>query len=216
MESLLNNNSSNMKTVVETFIIEETSDLIYDNDKLDQWKELVTELGLKGQNAITKTDKSPIPFMHLKSSMVNVFNILCPRTVDVENYDITPIPLEILSLVKLSKDEGYFEKIQIWYDDKKPDPVCVGIKTLYGPSGHRVYNSYEEAKAEHPKTNTWEYTSNHYLLGKWGDVKHSFETLIEMAKTRWMKEERTRLENNIADSTASLEKLIQESENRFN
>ena len=40
----LQNNSSEMKTVVETFIIEETADLIYDNEQLDKWNELVDKL----------------------------------------------------------------------------------------------------------------------------------------------------------------------------
>ncbi|MFA5234148.1 MAG: hypothetical protein WC390_07095 [Sulfurimonas sp.] len=44
----LNKNSNEMKTIVETFIIEETAELIYDNDKLDKWNELVDTLGLQG------------------------------------------------------------------------------------------------------------------------------------------------------------------------
>src|SRR5688572_22578206 len=122
----LENNSSEMKTVVETFVIEETAELIYDNEKLDKWNELVGDLGLSGQTKIIKPTKSPIPFMHLKTSMKNVFEVLCPRKVAVEEYDVTPIPLEILELVALSKKEGYFTSIEIWYDEKSPDPVCVG------------------------------------------------------------------------------------------
>ena len=41
-----------MKTVVETFVIEETQELIYDNEKLDKWNKYVEELGLTGQTKI--------------------------------------------------------------------------------------------------------------------------------------------------------------------
>jgi len=122
------NNSNEMKTVVETFVIEETQELIYDNDQLEKWNRYVEELGLVGQKQIVKEDKSPIPFMHLKTSMISVFECLCPRKVNVEDYNVTPIPVEILDLIALSKREGYFETIQIWYDEKSPDPVCVGLK----------------------------------------------------------------------------------------
>ena len=35
----LSKNSEEMKTVVETFVIEETAPLIYDNDKLEKWNQ---------------------------------------------------------------------------------------------------------------------------------------------------------------------------------
>ena len=128
MENLLNNNSNEMKTIVETFVIEETASLIYDNEQLDKWNGLVAELGLTGQTSIQTKEKSPIPFMHLKANFVAVFETLCPRKVDVSEYNISPIPLEILDLIALSVNEKYFDKIQIWYDDKNPDPVCIGLK----------------------------------------------------------------------------------------
>jgi hypothetical protein len=55
------NNHESMKTIVETFLIEETIDLIYDNEQLDKWNKHVQELGLIGQTKIVQTDKSPIP-----------------------------------------------------------------------------------------------------------------------------------------------------------
>lgn len=127
MEQLLINNSASMKTVVETYIIEETQELIYDNEKLDQWNNLVKELGLTGQTKIQAKDKSPIPFLHMKQTHIAVFETLCPRKVKVQEYDKTPIPVEILDLVALSVKEKYFNKIEIWYDDKTPDPACIGF-----------------------------------------------------------------------------------------
>jgi len=44
----MKNNSKEMKTVVETFLMEETVELTYDQEKLDKWNGLVEELGLLG------------------------------------------------------------------------------------------------------------------------------------------------------------------------
>lgn len=193
----LQNNSLEMKTVVETFVIEETAELIYDNEKLDKWNGLVDELGLKGQSEIVKPEKSPIPFMHLKNSLVSVFDTLCPRKVEVEEYNITPIPVEILDLIALSKKEGYFNSVQIWYDDKSPDPACIGLTgywgeaTFYSDSNDSLksikFLSKKEcidAGAKRPQF----YNTQKYLLGKWADVKHSFNELKEMATKRYIAE----------------------------
>ena len=169
MNNLLNNNSQEMNTIVETFLIQETAELIYDNDKLDKWNELISELGLEGQQKIVTGEKSPIPFMPINSSLKSVFETLLPRKVQVSNYDVTPIPVEILSLVALSKNENYFDKMEIWYDDKSPDPACIGM---------RFRNDTDRQKGH-----TW--NMEYYLIGKWGDVRKSFEELKEMAVRRY-------------------------------
>jgi len=217
-------NSKEMKTKVETFIIEETAELIYDGKKLEQWNKKVAKLGLAGQTEIINKDKSPIPFMHLKKTMKNVFATLCPREVTVEEYNITPIPLEILDLIALAKKEKYFQKIIIRYDDEKPDPVCMGLtgyfyeSTYYTDSNqslkNKEFNTEEDLKAaggEHPVFMIKET----YLIGKWADVKHSFETLIEMAKKRYIKEESARHKSDIKISQRYLDDIPTEAETRF-
>lgn len=219
------NNSKEMKTVVETFVIEETAELIYDNEKLEKWNELVGELGLTGQAKIVAPNKSPIPFMHLKSSMMNVFRTLCPREIRVEDYSITPIPVEILDLVALSKREKYFDNIFIHYDDKSPDPVCIGIKGDYY-TYNRNYSTlkkgltYAEAVEEKQK-NPEVYNYNHekleyYLLGKWADVKHSFEELKKMATERFLSQKRNEITKYIRDYQRELEDLETIAFNQFN
>ena len=110
MDNLLSHNSETMATVVETFVIEETAELIYDGEALETWNNLVSELGLKGQTEIVKPEKSPIPFMHLKQGYVNMFETLCPRKVDVSEYNKTPIPVEILKLIAAKRPI----MLQIW------------------------------------------------------------------------------------------------------
>lgn len=181
-----------MKTVVETYIIEETQELIYDNEKLDQWNALVAELGLTGQTKIRVADKSPIPFLHMKSSLVLVFETLCPRKVKVQDYDKTPIPVEILGLVALSTKEKYFDGIEIWYDDKTPDPACIGL---------RRNTNFD------PKFPTWERGFDRYLIGRWADVKQSLEALTDKAKALFIAKQKSTIEDNIIKEQRKLEDL---------
>ena len=221
----LSNNSNEMKTVVETFVIEETASLIYDNEQLDNWNAMVEELGLKGQTSIQVKDKSPIPFMHIKQSLKSVFECLCPRKENIENYNVTPIPLEILELVALSKREQYFNKIEIWYDDKSPDPVCVGISGhWYQPNWHsdrdtsldgKEFRTEKEGKDAGAKS-LYFYEKENYLLGKWADVKHSFEELKEMATKRFITQEGNSFRKQMKEAQRGLDDLETTAVDKFN
>ena len=220
----MENNSNEMKTVVETFIIEETASLIYDNEQLDRWNELVNDLGLNGQTEITKPTKSPIPFMFIKKGMEKVFETLCPRKVDISEYNVTPIPVEILDLVSLSKREGYFQEIQIWYDDKNPDPLCVGVScTYYGYTGDNwssenrfTAKTKAEVKEKVGKNSIWKTDEKLYLLGKWADVKHSFEELKQMATKRYIAEKGNDYKKQIVSAQRGLDDLETEAFDLFN
>lgn len=181
------NQSREMKTEVETFVIEETAELIYDNEKLDQWNKHVAELGLVGQTKLVKPEKSPIPFLSMNQSLINICECLCPRKVKIEEYNVTPIPVEILDLVALSKREKYFDEVQIWYDEKSPDPFCVG-------SMQRPGSAYNWDKV-------------YYLLGKWGDVKQSFEELKARATERYKAMKTHQLNKTITDASRELEDI---------
>lgn len=218
------NNSKEMKTLVETFVIEETASLIYDNEQLERWNSLVSNLGLKGQTKIVKPEKSPIPFMFIKTGMKNVFETLCPRKVDVKDYDITPIPVEILDLVALSKKEKYFQKIEIWYDDKNPDPLCVGTTCSYYGYRNGSWSSDDVVKKETKKEvkdiigdySVYETDVKLYLLGKWADVKHSFDELKEMATKRYISEKGNEYRKQIKEAKRGLDDLEIEAFDKFN
>lgn len=218
-------NSNEMKTEVETFVIEETEKLIYDNELLNKWNELVAECGLVGQTKIRVKEKSPIPFMHLKISMVEVFKTLCPKKVSVEDFDISPIPVEILDLIALSKRESYFESIEIWYDDKNPDPVCIGSKSTYYTYDKKTYNHIEKGltkqeadkrENEDPNISTAIEVEVYYILGKWGDVKHSFSELKQMATERYIAKQENSFKQNIKYYTNQLNEVVEQAFNKFN
>ena len=220
----LKNNSPEMKTVIETFVIEETAELIYDNKKLNKWNNLVNTLGLTGQSKIVKPEKSPIPFMFIKKSMENVFRTLCPRVVKVCEYDVTPIPVEILDLVSLSVRENYFKEIQIWYDEKSPDPLCVGKTCNYYGYINGSWNSNDMVKKETKQEvkdiigdfSVYETDEKFYLLGKWADVKHSFDDLKQMATKRFIAQKGNEYRKQIKEAKRSLDDLETEAFKHFN
>lgn len=223
METITKNNSASMKTVVETFIIEETQELIYDNEKLDQWNKRVSELGLSGQTKIQAKDKSPIPFLHMKQSLASVFLQLCPRRVDITDYDKTPIPVEILDLAALSVNEKYFNKIEIWYDDKTPDPACVGIigkwivyRKNYSHIGEFATEAEALALKDHAEYhNHYFEETGKYLLGRWADVKQTFEELTTKARKLFIATRKSSIESNIREEKRRLEDLETEADRVF-
>jgi len=223
MKHLLEHNSSSMKTVVETYIIEETKELIYDNEKLDQWNNLVAQLGLTGQAKIQAPDKSPIPFLHMKQTLVEVFQTLCPRKVKVQEYDKSPIPVEILDLVALSVNEKYFNKIEIWYDDKTPDPACIGFTgewLVYDRSYNQIAKAATEAEAltykDDPKFYTHLFSvTGLYLIGRWADVKQSFSELAAKAKKLFIVDTTNSIEQKIREEKRKLEDLEHDANVKF-
>ncbi len=213
-----------MKTVVETFVIEEVEALIYDNEKLDKWNDHVEKLGLKGQLAIQKPEKSPIPFLYMNAGLIETFQCLCPRSVDIKEFSVTPIPVEILELVSLSVNEKYFQRIIGCWDEKNPDPVVIGItghwyeiswyetsnKSLSGQK-FESKESAEMAGAKHPSFSE----TAKYLIGKWGDVKYSFEQLKEMATKRFIAERTNEIKRQMKDLQRNLDDIQGDAFNRF-
>lgn len=218
------NNAPAMKTVVETYVIEETQELIYDNDKLTKWNEQVAALGLEGQKKIVKPEKSPIPFLLMNRNLQNVFAELCPRHVEVSEYDKTPIPVEVLDLIALSVRENYFPSIQVWSDEKSPDPAVIGLTGYWEEMpwydnsnrglGDRKFTSEKEARDAGAKHPSFEQTAA-YLIARWADVKQSFAELSERAKKRYTSRESSDLNRMIRDAKRKLDDLESEAEQNF-
>lgn len=169
--------------MVQKFIVEETKELIYETEKLDEWKELCSGLGLENQLNLAETNKSPVPFEFMNEVSKRVYQTLCPTIVKYREYKKTPIPLEVLGLIKLSEDEHYFDEIQIWYDDKSPDPLVVGI----------IKSS--------------DYGRDEYLIAKWADVLRPFDELRQMAITRYKSTSILKLKAKISDTQNKLDNV---------
>jgi hypothetical protein len=198
---MLQNNNQSMQTVVETFIIQETSELIHDNEALSKWNDRVNELELEGQREIVSVDKSPIPFLWMNTGLISTFSVLCPTKVKVEKYSKTPIPVEILDLISLSKKENYFDFIEIWYNDQDKDPVAVGYLV------DQEYKSKEGWYHQH--------YSKKYLIGRWADVKASLDSLTIKAKALWISSTIGTLKQEIRDRQRKIEDVEEAANNQF-
>lgn len=211
---------------IETYVIEETANLIYDGEALDEWLKLTQELGLKTD--IVRDKKSPIPFLPMNTRIQNILQQLCPTTVDIKNYTLTPIPLEVLKLVSLSVREKYFGEIKIMYDETSKDPACIGITPGWhvdNKSGSRqlqygAFFTKEEceqfiAKNELVDHKPYNYSGQKYLIARWADVKQSWEELAERAKNLFVARETAEIEREITKKKAELENIRNEAILKF-
>lgn len=174
-----------MKTMVQSFLVEETKELIYDSEKLDEWKAKCKELGLKNQLELASEEKSPMPFPFMNTVMKRVYETICPAKVDYKSYKKTTIPLEVLSLIALSEQEKYFDSIMIWYDDKSPDPLAIGVI----------------------KNKQYSYIEDFYLIARWGDELKAFETLKNIAIKVYANTQELTLKDKMAECKHKLENL---------
>jgi hypothetical protein len=147
----------------EIFLQPELEELVIDADKKTEWETKINQLGLTGQLSLTKNSEngSASPYTFMNEQMKLVFETLCPTKVAVEKYNKSVIPIEVLSHIALCKQEGYFKKLEIWYDNKTPDPVLVGY----------VSDSYS--------------SSIIHLIARWGDEIIPYELLVEKAIKRY-------------------------------
>jgi hypothetical protein len=180
--------------------VEETTNLIHDNEALTKWKEKVSELGLQGQAQVVTEEKSPIPFLWMNTAIVATFETLCPTKTDIRKYDKTPIPIELLEAVSLCVKEQYFDEIEVWYNDKQKDPVIVGFKYNV-PASESDW--WRKAKADK------------YLIGRWADVKASLDALIGRAKKLFFHTETIRLNQELKQKQRELDDLEGSVENKF-
>jgi hypothetical protein len=169
--------------MVQTFIVEESKELIYDSDKIQEWKNKCEELGLSNQLLLAEKDKSPVPFECMNEVQKRVYETLCPAKENYKQYKRTAIPLEVLSLIALAEKEGYFNEIQIWYDNKTPDPIAVGLI----------------------KETDWRYL--YYSIAKWGDELRPFEELKEKAMQVYRNTSFLTLSHKVNDAKNNIENL---------
>lgn len=148
---------------VQIFMSEDNKALIYDNEQLDEFRNIVSEFNLICNN-VMDSEKSPIPYMLLDEATIRAFKLLCPTTDDIKQYRFE-IPLEILRHVKLSSTEKYFDWIEVWSNTKDPDPFCIG----------RVFKTDSDRKGN------YKWNASTYLIGRWGAEAKSLDELMKIA-----------------------------------
>lgn len=142
----------------------ENEHLILDEKSLEEYHKLTKELGIPE----VKTDKVPNVYQPLNSAQIRILNTLCPAVVKLEKYNKSTIPVEVLQTIKFAKDMEMFDWMEVWYDDKNPDPLIIG----------RSYHS----ETDREKKYTWNAYAT--LVARWGDCAYEFLDLLELGKKR--------------------------------
>lgn len=176
---------------IETYLIEDSEKMIAEPEHLEEWTKTVQELNLTGQQELMKEGKSPIPFNIMNTEQERVYGQLCPNQNKVKAYKNETIPLRVLSLIALAEREKYFEGIEIWDNNMKPDPIAVGI-VAEGKYGRRCY-----------------------LIARWGDELRAYTELKQIAMKSWIEEAKRRLKEKISEANLKLQDIEGQAEKHF-
>lgn len=140
-----------------------------------EWEQLCTGLGLQKQlKKAGKVENVGNPYMKLDHRTEMAYEMLCPRKELYTDYAASTLPLEVLQEIHRCKENEWFARIEIWYDDKSPDPFLIG---------------YDSKKAD----------ANKFLIAQWGDESLPFEQLLEKAINRFIEAYLRALNRLIAD-----------------
>ena len=181
--------------LIEDGLIEEAEKLIAEPEELDAWKAKVEELGLEGQiGLLSGKNKSPIPFRVMDAEEKRIYEAVLGAECTVEAYDKEAIPMRVLSLIALAKQENYFPLgIYIRYSETDPDPIAIGKRRPVGR----------------------EYGEECHLIARWGPELKSLNELrkeaIEKIKTKLQAEAKSAisaLQAVMKDPEAAAEKKL--------
>ena len=211
---------------VEIYQNQELNDITFDKESLDEWRQLASEMGMQNQLDFVRKASSPIPYPNINSSMRTIFKTLCPSFAEMEKYTKSPLPLEVMRQIAFSVRDKHFQKIEIWWDDKKIDPVAVGITEKFyiydsnysrmrdNENNETLFDTYEEAKA-YAELVGFVYQGitptnrEEYLIARWGDELKPFDTLKQEATSRLMEKYEAELKVEIEEKTQALKLLSQ-------
>lgn len=142
----------------------ENEHLILDEEALNEYHKLTAELGIPA----VKPEKVPNVYQPLNQAQVRILNALCPTAVKITAYTKSTIPVEVLQTIKFAKDMEMFDWMEVWYDDKAPDPMIIG----------KNYMSEED------RTKGYNWRVHHTLVARWGDCAYEFLDLLELGRKR--------------------------------
>jgi len=126
---------------------------------------LIESLGLAGQRKLLVKigdADAPIrnPYRQMTQAERNIYGVMCPKVVELSEYEEGPIPIRVLQVAAHAKE--FFPRLEVWCDPgSRDDPLLVG--------------------ADH--TSTYSVKVRH-LLARWGDVLYSMDELIAKAVPR--------------------------------
>jgi hypothetical protein len=210
--------------MVQIYQNEELNDVLFQVESLDEWQQIAQELQMDKQLNFVNQATSPNPYPFITESMNRIFSTLCPTKVDFKAYDKTPIPLEVMKQIAFSVKEKHFVDIQIWYDDKTPDPFVVGTTQeyyVYDRSYSRLKNADNQEARFKSEYEAKEYGNLvgfevysvgktnviNYLIARWGDEIRPIPELKNLAKERLLEKYGSELKNEIEEKNQALKKI---------
>lgn len=139
--------------------IEPELETLHENS--EEWEQLCAGLGLQKQlKKAGKVEKVGNPYMKLDPRTERIYEMLCPRKEVYTSYEASTLPLEVLQEIHRCKKNEWFPVIEVWYDDKSPDPFLIGYDSKKG-------------------------YANKFLIARWGDELLLFEQLVDKAIDRY-------------------------------
>jgi hypothetical protein len=156
--------------------------------------------------------------------MKRVYETLCPMHVEFKTYSKSAIPLEIMKQIAFSVRDKHFQKIEIWYDDKTPDPIVVGEHGMYKLREKESYRCDKETYVTEALANEamdaaglkTTHTVVYELLGRWGDELLDFPSLKKRAIDVFIENEAGELKKDIATKTEKLKLINENAASYFN
>ena len=147
---------------------------------------------------------------------------------EIKNYTTNALPNELME--ELETIMPCFGSIQIWYDDKQKDPVCVATEYSYGiddKAGHKqeqfgvfateeqVQEYIEKNNLEGHKPYNYLFSAKQYLIARWGDELKPLSFLAEMAKKRYIISERRKQMKKKLEAEQELAMIELDAEEKF-
>lgn len=211
--------------MTEIYFNQELSDITFEIDKLDEWKKICNELGMEQQLGLTKGKVTPIPYPYMNEVMIRVYRTLCPNSWNYKEFKTVPIPLEVLKQISFSVKEKHFHRIELWADDKNPDPVVVGYHGTWreypydNKSNEKLKGKIFSSKQEvlDAGGNSPEFQEEgKYLIARFGDELKPFDKLKELAIKRFIEENAGEMQKEIALLTQKFNTLKENAVSYFN
>lgn len=191
---------------IQSFRNAELDNVILELGDQEEWKQLAAQMGLEKQMEFVQQAKSPLPYPYMNQSMQNIFGTLCPSKINFKDYSKTPMPLEVMRELAFCNTEKYFNQIEIWYDDKTPDPIAVGTCTRFSASYYKTQEEKDKGSYYNRQHTAYDFTSreqakdyvetmgfvfndtntqtNQYLITRWADELRPVEELKVLALER--------------------------------
>lgn len=162
---------------VQSYLIEDAEALISDPSEMENFKQLIEELGLEGQQELIGDGGTACPFPVMERGTKRVLETVFPKKTEVKAFRSEVIPIRVLSLIALAEREKYFDRIHVWHSETHEDPVVVGQKGS-------------------------EWSGEHYLIARWGTALLPMERLYEMALEKKRDDLAAEAQEKIAELTA--------------